>query len=207
MWIEQSMLWLADRFGRQAARGEIALPRAAFYPAGYEPTPAKMRELVLRVGAVIGVEEDRTALEHVSLDVRHAVDPLAHPAVLAAIIAHELARARLLGRDRAAADPSGDERLTELAALFLGMGVFAANSAHLAQRWTMIVPTAADGVPHVAQCRRATGHLDEAEFGYALACLCGLRRETEPSWAGYVHPSARVMLWRSLAYLRRIAHG
>ena len=55
------------------------------------------------------------------------------PPLLAGVIAHELAHARLVGEERVGADQVNEhrhyERLTELLTGYLGMGVFRANSA------------------------------------------------------------------------------
>ena len=57
----------------------------------------------------------------------------ANPPLLAGVIAHELAHARLVGEERVGADQVNEhrhyERLTELLTGYLGMGVFRANSA------------------------------------------------------------------------------
>jgi hypothetical protein len=47
------------------------------------------------------------------------------------------------------------------------------------------------------------GYLTEREYGYALACYCRLRGETDPSWATYLGPGPGTYLDQGLAYLAR----
>jgi hypothetical protein len=240
-WIERKMLWLRDQFGLEAARGEIALPARAFYPADYQGTPEQILDLVGRVEQVMGMDPDRLTLrlfdrstaktansasklssransrhvvgryrvrngrEYIEVDTAEAGDP----AVLTAIVAHEIAHARLLGEDRYSSDHEDNERLTDLAAVFLGMGVFVANASIRFKKtvhgWSveplgdlserMLMGQGDFDYSHL-------GYLEEPEYGYALGCLCGLRRETDPAWAPALDPAVRVMLRRTLAFFK-----
>ncbi|MFE6000657.1 hypothetical protein ACFQ6C_27955 [Streptomyces sp. NPDC056454] len=62
----------------------------------------------------------------IELDLRGA----GQPAVLTAIIAHELGHVRLLDEDRVQGLDVDHERLTDLVTVFLGMGFFTANAAY-----------------------------------------------------------------------------
>lgn len=106
------------------------------------------------------------------LDLREA----GQPAVLTAIIAHELGHVRLLGEDRAQGLDVDHERLTDLVTVFLGMGFLTANATctftKSVQRFSvlplgdlterMLTGTALDPTHHL-------GHLTERQFGYAPA--------------------------------------
>lgn len=241
-WIEDRMLWLSEQFGRQIAQGELAIPGPAFYPRDYRATPEAIRDLVRRVEAVMGVEPDRITVElfdgaqeaksgpkrhfdatravghyrrsggdeFIDIDVTKAGDP----AVLTAIIAHELAHARLIGEGRYPASGPMNEELTDLATVFLRMGVFVANASitfeSTARGWS------AEPLGELSE--RALlgsgdfdyshlGYLKEPEYGYAFACLCGLRREQDPAWAVHLDPTLRVLLRRSLAYFKKLAQA
>ncbi|MFD0337166.1 hypothetical protein ACFVH0_00465 [Streptomyces sp. NPDC127117] len=130
------------------------------------------------------------------------------PAVLAAIIAHELGHVRLLGEDRIQGIEVDHERLTDLVTVFLGMGVFTANAAYRftksAQRFSALplgdlterelTGTALDPTHHL-------GYLTERQFGYALACYCLLRGETDPLRSRHLEPGALAVLKQGLQYL------
>lgn len=241
-WIEHEMLWLADQFGRQIAQGELAVPGPAFYPEDYRPTPEAIRELVRRVETVMGVDPDRITVElfdggqrassepkrhfdkrravghyryrgsdeYIDIDVTQADDP----AVLTAIIAHELAHARLLGEGRCSPDLPRHEELTDLTTVFLGMGIFVANASITFKPTTR--GWSAEPLGELSE--RALlgsgdfsyshlGYLQEPEYAYAFACLCGLRREQDPAWAVHLDPTLRVLLRRSLAYFKKLAQA
>lgn len=241
-WIEDRMLWLSDQFGRLSAQGELAIPGPAFYPPDYRPTPEAITELVRRVEAVMGVEPDRITVElfdgdqeaktrtkrhfdtkrtvgrylidggreFIAIDVTEADDP----AVLTAIIAHELAHARLNGEERYSSDNPMNEKLTDLATVYLRMGLFVANASITFKPTTR--GWSAEPLGELSE--RALlgsgdfkynhlGYLDEPEYGYAFACLCGLRREQDPAWAVHLDPTLRVLLRRSLAYFKKRAQA
>ena len=146
--------------------------------------------------------------EVIELDLTHA----AGPALLAATIAHELAHARLIGERRYAADEPKNEELTDLATVYLGMGILRANAAVSftpgVQGWSARPLGALTEQALLGQGDfdyQTLGYLDEPQFGYALACLCGLRRELAPPWAAHLDPGVRVMLDRSLGYFRKKA--
>ncbi|MBS2961876.1 hypothetical protein KGA66_02370 [Actinocrinis puniceicyclus] len=240
VWIEDRMLWLSDQFGAKIAQRELAVPGPAFYPKGYRATPEAIRELVRRVEVVMGVEPGRITVqlfdgsqedksepkrhfdktravghywrsggdEYIDIDVTKADDP----AVLTAIIAHELAHARLIGEGRCSPSSAKNEELTDLATVFLRMGIFVANASITFQPTTR--GWSAEPLGELSE--RALlgsgdfryshlGYLDEPEYGYAFACLCGLRREQDPAWAVHLDPTLRVLLRRSLAYFKKIA--
>ncbi|MHA6757563.1 hypothetical protein [Streptacidiphilus sp. PAMC 29251] len=141
----------------------------------------------------------------VSLDRMDAVAP----AVLAATIAHELGHVRLIGEGRLAAPDREDreeredhEQLTDLAAVYLGMGVFTANAAVTSHHRG----PAAGGPAPLRYMRH--GYLSQLDLGYALACYARLRGETrEPAWADALNPVPRRMLVRGLAYLAHAAEA
>lgn len=126
---------------------------------------------------------------------------VADPAVLLAVIAHELGHARLTGEHRISADRKDQEPLTDLLTVYLGMGIFTANAAFDFTR---------TGPPMARiggwQANRL-GYLTEQMFGYGLACYARLRDEPDPGWARYLDTNPRVYMKHGLAYLGRAAPG
>ncbi|MER6191023.1 hypothetical protein [Streptomyces cyaneofuscatus] len=236
--VERWMTWCVKEFGPEAVKRETALPSSGLFPADFAGTPAQVEELVGRVCMVMGVDPGDVRVRYfdsadeapdalrsgsrrhrtvgryhkadghavIELDLREA----GQPAVLTAIIAHELGHVRLLGEDRVQGLDVDHERLTDLVTVFLGMGFFTANAAYrftksvqgfsvlplgdLTER--MLTGTALDPTHHL-------GYLTERQFGYALACYCLLRSETDPPWSRRLEPGARAALQQGLRYLHR----
>ena len=143
----------------------------------------------------------------IGLDLREASDP----AFLAAVIAHELCHVRLLGENRITAARKDHERLTDLLTIYLGFGIFTTNAAltfsENARGWSVqprgeMSERILNGSRNDGYSR--LGYLTEPEYGYALACYCRLRDETNPSWAPHLDPGPRAYLHQGLAYLE---HG
>ena len=125
---------------------------------------------------------------------------IADPAVLLAVIAHELGHARLTGEHRISADRKDQEPLTDLLTVYLGMGIFTANASFDFSRGR---PQARIG----GWQTRRLGYLTEQMFGYGLACYARLRGEPEPDWARYLDTNPRSYMKHGLAYLGRAAPG
>lgn len=236
-WIETSMRWFVREFGLKAARRPVALPTPAFCPQPFTGNRREIRALLTRVCRVMSVDPwfvimrlferpaDRELLAApeqpfrlgqywrlrdfsvVELDRAAAADP----PMLAGIIAHELAHARLLGEGRVGEDRFRErrhhERLTELLTVYLGMGVFRANSARPEADRPRGGPAGSGRVGGDHELAVRSGYLTEPEWGYALACHARLRGETEPDWAGQLTPAMRGQLALGLEYLARVAPG
>lgn len=120
---------------------------------------------------------------------------LRDPLALVATVAHELGHVILLGgrlMDRKAPD---HEPMTDLLTVFLGLGIFTANSAgrfrqfqdETRQGWSM----------------QRLGYLPEEVFGYALARFAGERGEDRPEWVNHLSTNVRAYFKRSRAWLVR----
>jgi hypothetical protein len=118
------------------------------------------------------------------------------PARLIAVIAHELGHVRLLSEGRAPRGRKDCEPLTDLAAVYLGMGIFNANAAF---DFSRLPP---DGNRTGGWRTQRLGYMTEQMFGYALACYAMLRAEPDPSWARYLDTNPRVYMKHSIRYLR-----
>jgi len=134
----------------------------------------------------------------------------ADPKLLTAITVHELCHLRLLGEHRIERDRQDGERLTDLLTVYFGFGIFATNAAMRFARadrgWSLVPLGELDDLTLNAARHEGynrLGYLSSAEFGYALACYCWLRREKDPGWARYVNPGPQLHLKQGLAFLRQ----
>lgn len=226
VWIESSMLWLVKQFGLAMVRRPIALPTADFFPAPFSGERREIRALLTRVCKVMQVDPlfiwlslyDGPDSEEISrsekttfpvgryrkvwefslveLDRMDAVEP----AVLAATIAHELGHVRLRGEARLTSAREDHEQLTDLATVYLGMGVFSANAA-LTSHHRGAASDRLAFTPYLTH-----GYLSQHDLAYALACYCRLRGENQvPAWADHVKLAPRRTLAQGLAYLAHAA--
>ncbi|HEY0081357.1 MAG TPA: hypothetical protein VGB61_01100, partial [Pyrinomonadaceae bacterium] len=63
-WIDESMLWLAEEFGRDALRdAAVVLPTDEFFPDEFSEGEADVRTLIDRVCGYMGVAPERVELE------------------------------------------------------------------------------------------------------------------------------------------------
>lgn len=111
-----------------------------------------------------------------------------------ATTAHELCHVHLLGDGRVSADEVDHEFLTDLLTVFLGLGVFTANSAIQFNQWE-------EGGWQGWKTSRK-GYLPEAAFGYALALFAVVRGESKPQWAAYLASNIKHYFKKSMRYLR-----
>ena len=141
------------------------------------------------------------AYTHADADGLHVVtldrSNVGEPARLLAVIAHELGHVRLFGERRISADRPDHEPLTDLATVYLGMGIFTANAAFNFGRISGYGLEPAGGW----QSRRL-GYMTEQMFGYALARYAVSRGELAPAWAKYLDTNPRVYMKQGVRYLR-----
>jgi hypothetical protein len=120
---------------------------------------------------------------------------LKDPVPLVATVAHELGHVILLGgglMDPRAAD---HEPLTDLLTVFLGFGIFTANSAARFRQFQ-------DERRHGWSMQRL-GYLPQEVYGYALARFAAARGENKPRWARHLSPNVRSFFKRSTAWLAK----
>jgi hypothetical protein len=141
------------------------------------------------------------AYTHADADGLHVVtldrSNVGEPERLLAVIAHELGHVRLFGERRMSADRPDHEPLTDLATVYLGMGIFTANAAFNFGRVSGYGLEPAGGW----QSRRL-GYMTEQMFGYALARYAVYRGELDPAWARYLDTNPRVYMKQGIRYLR-----
>ncbi|MEV8375377.1 hypothetical protein AB0P21_21765 [Kribbella sp. NPDC056861] len=153
-WIQDSMDWFIEQFGREVLTRPIALP-STFVPAGYDGSEAAARSLFEQVRAWMGVPEcglgvrfdlDETAPKHTMAGairlrfglwvpgqggntVHCSARLLGEPTVLVANFAHEIGHELLIGAGRISSSRPDQESLTDLLAVFQGFGIFIANAS------------------------------------------------------------------------------
>jgi hypothetical protein len=121
-------------------------------------------------------------------------DQLRDPMALVATLAHELGHIMLLRPGLVERDEPDMEPLNDLVVVFMGLGVFAANSAFRFEQHT--------SYDRQGWSTKRLGYLSEELFGYALARFALERGELKPAWASYVSSNVAPYLHRSLAWLK-----
>ncbi|MFE3190799.1 hypothetical protein ACFXHA_17445 [Nocardia sp. NPDC059240] len=219
IWVEEMLRWCAAEFGTRTLRSPVILPTSDFFPGTYDASEMDVLSVVERVAGYMGVNRDRIVVEfdsegspppdlpgflersgsgeagHYRLEHGRAVvsldlDRLRSPVTLVATIAHELAHERLLGERRIPADRHDGEQLTDLATVYLGLGVFNANAAFQFSQSS------------IGWRSQRLGYLSQPMYGYALACWTVMRGDSKPGWARHLDTNPRVYMKQSLKYLR-----
>ncbi len=224
-WIEHRMNWLCSQFGLEKLKNvQVILPTKEFFPDPFDGSEASFRRLLDRVCGYMGVDTQRIDMQlyadqhhdkvapgiyvtsegkgalgtyqkgmrhMISIEVSTRADPLS----MIATMAHELAHVHLLGDDRITHNEQDHEPLTDLTTVFLGLGVFTANSVVRESRWS------ADGWSgwRIGQ----QGYLSEPMYGYAFALFAWVRGETKPLWESHLRLNVRSALRNSLRYLQK----
>ena len=147
-------------------------------PAGqYLSTPAEDMTTEQQDGFIIRI--DRAKLSNLSTTI--------------AILAHELGHVRLLGDGKIERDEPNMEPLTDLITVFLGMGIFTANSAEKFEQHS--------GGGRQGWSMQRLGYLPQPVFGYALAKFADLRGERKPAWTKHLVLNVREYCTQSLRVL------
>jgi len=218
-WLEGRVAWIVREFGIERMREEMVLPNDDFFPGEYNGTEDDARRLFEQVCEYMDVSASRVELRFYRVSDPHARSPfseswarsaglyqerdgraviqveesqLSDTLSLVATIAHELAHVHLLGDRRLQKNEDDGERVTDLLAVFLGFGVFTANSASRANVFLGLVEGRSGGT---------RGYLSDDEFAYALAILAWLRNEHKPSWARLLRPNVREPMLGALRWL------
>lgn len=128
---------------------------------------------------------------HISVNEKDLKDPM----TLVATLAHELGHVVLLRPGLVDRKDPDMEPLNDLLTVFLGFGIFAANSAFRFEQHQ-------DGRSQGWSVRR-TGYLSEELFGYALARFAFERGEPKPRWASHLSTNIARHFKRSADWLIR----
>ena len=126
---------------------------------------------------------------HVSINESQLKEPMG----LVATLAHELGHVILLRPGLVNPDEPDMEPLNDLLTVFLGFGVFTANSAF---RFEQHATDTTQG-----WSTRRLGYLSEELFGYALARFALERGEVKPGWASFLSANIAHYFKKSAAWL------
>jgi hypothetical protein len=118
---------------------------------------------------------------------------LRDPMSLVATVAHELGHVILLGGKLMDPKPPDYEPLTDLLTVFLGLGIFTANSACRFKQYQTD--------RRIGWSMSRLGYLTERMFGYALAKFAVERDDDNAKWAGHLSPNVRSDFKRSRRWL------
>lgn len=120
------------------------------------------------------------------------------PVSLVATVAHELGHVILLGGNLMRHDTEDHEPMTDLLTVFLGLGLFTANSAARFKQF--------QSDRKIGWSTQRLGYLSERAFGYALAKFATERRENKPDWARHLSPNVKSDFKNSKRWLEQNPH-
>jgi hypothetical protein len=200
----------------------VILPRPEFFPDPYHETESDARRILDRVCGYMrldpttirmslydesdpnagnpifsgqrqqgtaGLYQPEGRYYRIWIEVSNLHDPLA----LIATMTHELGHIHLLGHGRIQSDADDHEPLTDLLTVFLGLGVFTANSVIREHSWFE------GGYSGWSISRR--GYLGMAAYGYAFAKFARCRSETWPDWADELRPDVHSAFKQAMRFL------
>ncbi len=119
---------------------------------------------------------------------------LRDPTALVAVLAHEIGHIILLRPGLVARDELDMEPLNDLLTVFLGLGVFTANSAFQFKQFT--------GNRTQGWSTQRLGYLSEEMFAYALARFAYERQELKPAWEKFLVTNIRAYFKMSMKWLQ-----
>ncbi len=203
-WTERRMRWLAERIGLERLRkARVILPTANFFPEPYRRNSKDVSSMLSRVGYFMGIDTKHLKLEVIPNDqlrgavgqyqrgrrpvIRVVQSQLADAERLVSTLAHELAHDFLLGGEFLKGDEPDGELITDLLTIFLGLGVFTANSIFRESQWWM----------------SRQGYLLPEAVGYALALFAFMRGEESPDWAKHLTLGPAEHFAKGLRFLRK----
>jgi len=117
-----------------------------------------------------------------------------NPMALVGTLAHEFGHVILLRPGLVKRDEPDMEPLNDLLTVFLGFGIFSANSAFQFEQYTT---NESQG-----WSTQRLGYLSEEVWGYALARYALERDELKPAWRKHLVTNIATYMERSLAWLR-----
>jgi hypothetical protein len=217
-WIDHSWAWLESQFGTERLRkGCLVLPRPEFFPDPFHGTEEDARRILDRTCGYMDIDpatvemslyEDRNpvygegwrhgtaGLYHpeggkfrICVEVANLDDPLA----LVGTMAHELGHVHLLGHGRISDEAEDHEPLTDLLTVYLGMGVFTANSVIREHYWH-------SGHWSGWSIGRR-GYLTMRAYGYAVARFARGRNEDGARWVRELRLDVRSAFKQAMRFL------
>lgn len=123
------------------------------------------------------------------------VSKLNNPTALVATIAHELGHVILLGDGRLSRDDKSHEYMTDLLTVFLGLGIFTANSVVQFSQW--------QSHSHQGWSISRQGYMTEEQFGYALAACAWMKNDSGNPWSKHLCLNVKQYFKNSLKFLEK----
>lgn len=224
-WLEERMNWLLAQYGVEHLWDvEIILPTKEYFPEYYDGSEDAARKLFKRVCKYMKVEDTPIELAFYDADKGLEIAPgicirgsntwaagtyeadeidkisiereqLKDPYSLVGTMAHELGHLHLLGGKRLFGYEKDNEQLTDLVTVFLGLGIFTANSSIQEKNWK--------GAGTEGWSVAKQGYLSLEVYGYAFSLFAYGRKEENPSWSKYLRPDVKTSFKKGLKYLTK----
>lgn len=216
IWLNESFYWLIESFGvEKLASMKVMTPTPKDFPIKADGSRESVTEVLKIVAKQMDVAVDKIdlhffkskkkedgssnpgfyqELENGRFRISIAEDITENPLSTVAIIAHELAHAKLLGERRI---DENDEHLTDLTTIFWGFGIINGNAAfQIAQSF--------DAYERTASYQYSTlGYLHERQYAYGLALFSYYRNESNPDWQKYLSPNMKKYYKINLAFIHK----
>ncbi len=211
VWTERRMRWLAQRFGLERMKSAtIVLPTTEFFPNQHTGDPDSVADVFERVCGFMNADSQRfdlgiknccqggtcgTIESEAKPVVQLGAEDVADQETLIATLARAVARDELL-REPSLDPNEGDfDSLTDLLPVFLGMGIFHANTAVKSKNerhggWEYF-------------SIRGAGFLQARVPGYAMALMSWIRGETNPAWANMLGTDAGSAFRKGLKFVSK----
>ncbi len=207
--IEQRFAKLLEVFGSERTRSaEVVLPTREFFPAPFTGTPECVPAVLEPLCRALGIRAEGVVVEFFDSQelgqsawiatpgsgktVRLTASHLGDQYALVGEITGQLARAMLVDARYSASEV---DAFAELLPVFLGLGVFSANTrvreGHSGSTFPTLSPV------------DAPGPMSSRGFGYANALFAWLRGESQPDWIEFLGLDARAATLAGLKYLRK----
>ncbi|MCH5374398.1 MAG: hypothetical protein JJ992_10495 [Planctomycetes bacterium] len=213
VWTELRLGWLVERWGWQRLReSDVILPTGQFFELPEAGDTVDVERTFTDVCRYLGARRESLRLEVVPADdladgsdefvpgdigvVRLAESWRDDLESLIAIMAHYAAQDRLLREGLCSGDESDLGWRADLACVFLGMGIFGANSA---------VKQRGGEDASIWWRNRVRRRLPARISGYTMALIAVSRRERHPAWSRWLVKDALDSFQRGLRFLHR--HG
>ena len=136
-----------------------------------------------------GTYSQQNGVDHVRLNQKELADPES----LVATMAHELAHVILLGRSGMPPDEPHMEALTDLAAIYLGFGIFTSNSLLRYKGFR------SGNMEGWSVSRK--GYISPEMAGWALSLFAWHRDDLKPKWSRHLATDGKAYLKMGLRYL------
>lgn len=226
VWIEESLLWLIEEFGRAAlAEAKVALPTDEFFPDVFAGDEESASALVDRVCGYMGVDPARVVLEFFTDDNRELQSQLpSYESSGEGVAGHYRKRRDKFVINIEATQLTDPMFLVATSAhelghvRLLGEGRLSASFADHEPLTDLLTVFLGMGVftgNSVFSFRQWTnafsqgwqterrGYMSEEMFGYALALFAWLRGEDKPAWSKYLQGNVSAYFKSAHRYLAK----